>query len=188
MSDHSHPIDKDLDDDLHEHHAPGGLSKYLAVFLALCVLTAISYAVGNSQTLRNQSPEAMWAMMMAVSCAKAMLVIMFFMHLMWEANWKYVLTIPASMMSIFLLLMLIPDIARRTEKYSAQRWLHAPVPQASHDHAHAADAHDGDHAHDAGSSHDDHPHSEPAGKSGATEHKNTEPSAAEPAGEHKSER
>ena len=32
-----------------------------------------------------------------------MLVIMFFMHLMWEANWKYVLTIPASMMSIFLL-------------------------------------------------------------------------------------
>lgn len=183
MADHAHPIDKDLDDDLHEHHAPGGLSKYLAVFLALCVLTAISYAVGNSQTLREQSPGTMWAMMMAVSCAKAMLVIMFFMHLMWEANWKYVLTIPASMMSIFLLLMLIPDIARRTEKYSAQRWLHAPVPQASHDHAHAAGAHDGDHAQGAGSNHDDHPHSEPAGKSGNAEHK-----TAEPAGEHKSER
>jgi cytochrome c oxidase subunit 4 len=112
-----------------------------------------------------------------------MLVIMFFMHLMWEENWKYVLTIPASMMSIFLLLMLIPDIARRTEKYSAQRWLHAPVPQAPHDHAHPAGAHDGDHAPEAGSSHDDHPHSEPAGKSGDAEHK-----AAEPASEHKPER
>ena len=33
---------------------------------------------------------------------------------MWEANWKYVLTIPASMMSIFLVLMLVPDIGRRT--------------------------------------------------------------------------
>ena len=32
--------------------------------------------------------------MMAVSCTKAMLVILFFMHVKYEANWKYVLTIP----------------------------------------------------------------------------------------------
>ena len=70
----------------------------------------------------------MWAMMMAVSCAKAMLVILFFMHVMWEANWKYVLTIPASMMSMFLLLMLIPDIGRRTVRYSEERWYYAPKP------------------------------------------------------------
>ena len=36
----------------------------------------------------------MWAFMMAVSCTKAMLVILFFMHVKYEANWKYVLTIP----------------------------------------------------------------------------------------------
>ena len=72
----------------------------------------------------------MWAMMMAVSCAKAMLVILFFMHMKWEANWKYVLTIPASMMSIFLLLMLVPDIGRRTDNYSEERWLHAAEPAA----------------------------------------------------------
>jgi cytochrome c oxidase subunit 4 len=144
--------DKDLDD-LHEHHAPGGLMKYLAVFVALCVLTAISYAVGNSQALRDNSPGVMWAMMMAVSCAKAMLVIMFFMHLMWEANWKYVLTIPASMMSIFLLLMLVPDIGRRTEKYASERWLHAPRPQAPHGHAHAPAAFHEDRPHDPGEAH-----------------------------------
>ena len=153
MAEHAHTIeDKDLDADIHEHHAPGGLMKYLAVFAALLVLTAISFAVGSSQSLRENSPGVMMAMMMAVSCAKAMLVILFFMHLMWEANWKYVLTIPASLMSIFLLLMLVPDIGRRVEKYAEERWLHAPVP-ATHDaHAHAKGegAHDDTHDHSGG--------------------------------------
>src|SRR4029453_2937716 len=112
----------------HEHgHA--GVGKYVMVFTARCVLTAFSFLVGNSATLRENSPGAMWAMMMAVSCAKAMLVILFFMHMLWEANWKYVLTIPASMMSIFLLLMLVPDIGRRTTRYSEERWLYAAEPK-----------------------------------------------------------
>ena len=72
--------------------------------------------------------------MMAVSCTKAMLVIMFFMHLLWEANWKWVLTIPASFMSIFLMLMLVPDIGWRQNNgyahYSRERWLFAADPPA----------------------------------------------------------
>jgi cytochrome c oxidase subunit 4 len=44
------------------------------------------------------------------------------MHLKWEANWKYVLTIPASIMGLFLLVMLIPDIGNRTRRYSEIRW------------------------------------------------------------------
>jgi len=151
MAEHAHPIeDNDLEADIHEHHAPGGLMKYLAVFVALCVLTAISFAVGSSQTLRENSPGVMMAMMMAVSCAKAMLVILFFMHMMWEANWKYVLTIPASLMSMFLLLMLVPDIGRRVEKYAEERWLFAPVPQvhSAHAPAPAEGVHGDDHAHE----------------------------------------
>lgn len=155
MAEHAHPIeDQELDAEIHEHHAPGGLMKYLAVFVALCALTGVSYAVGNSQTLRENSPVVMWAMMMAVSCAKAMLVILCFMHLWWEANWKYVLTIPASMMSMFLLLMLIPDIGRRVEKYAEERWFQAPIPQVHT--AHKQTAHD--HAPAEGASHDDHVH------------------------------
>src|SRR5207253_10506918 len=103
------------------------------------------FAVGNSQTLRHNSPGSMWAMMMAVSCCKALLVILFFMHLLWEANWKYVLTIPASMMSIFLLLMLVPDIGRRTARYSEERWLYAAQPRAK-DQGEAAKTHT-DHDH-----------------------------------------
>src|SRR5438067_10603065 len=113
-----------------QEHGHAGSGKYVAVFIALCVLTAISFGVGNWPTLRHNAPGTMWAMMMAVSCAKAMLVILFFMHLLWEANWKYVLTIPSAMMSLFLLLMLVPDIGRRTDRYAEERWLYAAEPKA----------------------------------------------------------
>jgi cytochrome c oxidase subunit IV len=128
---HGHNTRDDLQG-AHDNHAPHGVGKYVAVFVALCVLTAISFAVGNSQQLRQNSPGVMWAMMMAVSSAKAMLVILFFMHLRWEANWKYVLTVPASIMSVFLALMLVPDIGLRTLHYSATRWLYAAEPGSRH--------------------------------------------------------
>ena len=41
---------------------------------------------------------------------------LFFMHLKYEANWKYVLTIPASIMAIFLILALVPDVKWRFEE------------------------------------------------------------------------
>ena len=74
-------------------------------------------------------PVSAWAGMMAVSCGKAMLVVMFFMHLKWEANWKYVLTIPAMMMSVFLVCMLIPDVGLRQKRYSEERIMHAASVQ-----------------------------------------------------------
>jgi cytochrome c oxidase subunit IV len=136
-----------------QEHGHTGVGKYVVVFTLLCILTAVSFAVGNSHDLRANSPGTMWAMMMAVSCCKALLVILFFMHVLWEANWKYVLTIPATMMSLFLLLMLVPDIGRRTEKYSEERWLHAaepkpekPAGQRAHDSEHDhADHNQGEH-------------------------------------------
>jgi cytochrome c oxidase subunit 4 len=137
-----------------DQYGHGGVGQYLIVFVCLCVLTAISFAVGNSQNLRDNAPGVMWAMMMAVSCAKALLVILFFMHLKWEANWKYVLTVPASIMSIFLLLMLTPDIGRRTNRYSDERWRFAPQPVVLHEEdADAAGTHAG---------HGDHPPAAPA--------------------------
>ena len=128
----------------HGDHGHGGLGKYIAVFIALCVLTAISFATAHFM----MGPDAQGAtqlvgrvVMIAVSCCKALLVMLFFMHLIREANWKYVLTIPASIMSIFLLLMLFPDVLDRTRTYSEERWLHAPTPPPpkAHD-AHAPEA------------------------------------------------
>jgi cytochrome c oxidase subunit 4 len=133
-----------------QEHGHAGVGKYVVVFILLCILTAISFAVGNYPPLRENSPGAMWAMMMAVSCCKALLVILFFMHVLWEANWKYVLTIPATMMSLFLLLMLIPDIGRRMERYSEERWLYAAEPKPKKAAADHAESHDHDHADKAG--------------------------------------
>ena len=135
---HDSPADHD--------HGHGGSGKYWLVFVALCVLTTMSFFTYSDYWPFHDTPAVGWVFMMAVSCTKAMLVISFFMHLLWEANWKYVLTIPASMMSLFLLLMLVPDIGRRTARYSEERWLSAPVPEKTADEKAAAHDHDHDHA------------------------------------------
>lgn len=129
----------------------GGVGKYLAVFAALCVLTGASFFTYSSYWPFGK--HVAWAFMMAVSCTKAMLVIMFFMHLFWEANWKWVLTVPATFMSVFLVLMLVPDIGWRQNngfaRYSLERLRYEADPPAveaaemqaaerelSHEHAH----------------------------------------------------
>jgi cytochrome c oxidase subunit 4 len=112
MSEHAHHTE-------HEHH--GGIGIYVAVFLGLCTLSAMSFLT-YFEFWRNHVPtEVSRAFMMAVSCTKAMLVIMFFMHLKWEANWKWVLTIPASIMSALLIFALVPDIGLRMRSASYDR-------------------------------------------------------------------
>jgi len=113
-------------------HGHGGSGKYWAVFLALCLLTSASFFTYSDLWPFHDTPSIGWAFMMAVSCTKATLVILFFMHLLWEANWKYVLTIPAATMSLFLLLMLVPDVGLRTRRYSEARWRHAATPIVEH--------------------------------------------------------
>ena len=89
-------VDPHHDGDDHGH---GGVGKYLIVFAALIVLTGASFFTYTHYWPFKEDKHVTWAFMMAVSCTKAMLVIMFFMHLLWEANWKWVLTIPAAAVS-----------------------------------------------------------------------------------------
>ena len=136
----AHPPEHMHGHDNPHQHAHGGLGKYLAVFAALCVLTGISFGVANSTLMESKFTG--WAIMMAVSCAKALLVIAFFMHLIWEANWKYVLTIPASIMSCFLVLMLVPDVGYRTRHYSEERLLYsAPAVEGERSVTHGGEHH-----------------------------------------------
>ncbi|MBL6713210.1 MAG: cytochrome C oxidase subunit IV family protein [Pirellulales bacterium] len=106
----------------------GGLRVYVAVFVALCVLTTMSFFTYSPLWPWRDEPQVGWAFMMAVSCTKAMLVVLFFMHVLWEANWKYVLTIPAAMMAIFLAIMLVPDIGYRSRMVSQERLLYMARP------------------------------------------------------------
>lgn len=109
----------------HGDHGHGGTGVYLKVFLALCVLTTMSFFTYSDLWPFHDTPAVGWIFMLAVSCTKALLVMTFFMHLLWEANWKYVLTIPASLMSVFLVIALIPDVGQRVRTYSEERLLYS---------------------------------------------------------------
>ena len=111
----------------------GGVGKYIVVFIVLCILTGASFFTCSPYWPFHDTPSIGWAFMMAVSCTKAMLVILFFMHLLWEANWKYILTIPAMFMSVFLVCMLIPDVGLRAQHYSEERQIFAAEAVDQHD-------------------------------------------------------
>jgi len=121
-----------------EHHGEHShLKLFIGVAIALAVLTGLSFSTEFLFENNIISKGMSWFLMMVVSCAKAMLVIVYFMHLKWETNWKWVLTIPASVMSLFLVLMLIPDVGNRTNHYTRERLDHAALPTKpeSDDHA-----------------------------------------------------
>jgi cytochrome c oxidase subunit 4 len=131
MTDHATTHHVTVGTDAHDE-PHGGVGKYIFVFVALCLLTSGSFLTYFPFWRTHVPIEASRALMMAISCTKAMLVIMFFMHLLWEANWKWVLTIPATFMSVFLMLMLVPDIGWRKDNgfahYSQERLLYAADP------------------------------------------------------------
>ena len=119
MSDHDVNTEDHEDHEDHDH-----MPTFNRVFVGLMVCTAISTLVGIliSKGVFDGNELSGWGIMLTVSCVKAFLVITFFMHLKWEVGtWKWVLTIPASIMSLFLILMLVPDVGMRTNHYTDER-------------------------------------------------------------------
>lgn len=149
MPAHEHSSHADEHAPLHAHSHTG---QYFAVFLALCVLSAMSFLTYTDFWRQRFPIEAGRTFMMAVSCTKAMLVILFFMHVKYEANWKYVLTIPPAIMAVFLMLALVPDIGLRGRKTSPERAARMAQPAASETHGAAdrAEHGSGESSHDAG--------------------------------------
>lgn len=130
MTEHTGPHDPHLGYDGYPVADHGhGIGKYIVVFFALCLLTLCSFFTYTEFWREHMPPGVGWAFMMAVSCTKAMLVVLFFMHLKYEADWKYVLTIPASIMSLFLAFALVPDVGLRVRKYSEERFEHVGTLQ-----------------------------------------------------------
>ena len=111
--DHGHAAHAHGDDHGHAEHGHGSTGLYLSVTGALMVLTLGSFLT-YWPTFRETVPlQARWLFMMAIAVTKASLVMLFFMHLKWEANWKWILTVPASLMSLLLVLALVPDVGLR---------------------------------------------------------------------------
>ncbi len=98
---------------------------FVVIFLLLCALTLTSFWIANSHLMETRAVG--WTAMMAVAVAKALLVILFFMHLWWERRWKYVLTLPALVLGLVLVLLLVPDVGLRTDTWSNTRRNAAPM-------------------------------------------------------------
>jgi len=79
---------------------------YLAIFFVLCGCTALSVIF---DVLHMSKPVTI-VLVLAVACAKALCVMMFFMHLKFEGNWKFVLLTPTTILAIGLPLALYPDV------------------------------------------------------------------------------
>ncbi len=90
-------------------HDSGGHShvNYFAIFIALCVCTALSVAFD----VVDMKKSVVAVLAMAIAVAKAQFVMRYFMHLKFEGLWKYVLLLPTAILATGLPIALAPDIA-----------------------------------------------------------------------------
>ena len=78
----------------------------MAIFFVLCVCTALSVIFD----VVHLSKPITIVLVMSVAITKALCVMMFFMHLKFEGNWKFVLLAPTTILAIGLPLALFPDV------------------------------------------------------------------------------
>ncbi|WP_373650794.1 cytochrome C oxidase subunit IV family protein [Schlesneria sp. DSM 10557] len=88
-----------------QHESHGGV--YFKVFLALCVFTLISVA---ADLVGMPNKIMLGAIVLAVAVAKALCVLMYFMHLKFERAWKYLLLVPTTIIALAIPVSLRPDI------------------------------------------------------------------------------
>lgn len=88
----------------HESHG----RTYLLVFAALCVLTALSVL---ADVVHLADKNVLRVIVLAIAAAKALCVMLYFMHLKFERAWKYVLLAPTIILAMSLPFALAPDIS-----------------------------------------------------------------------------
>jgi cytochrome c oxidase subunit IV len=119
---------------------------YWAIFGVLCVLTLVSW-------IADELGHKGWALtliVLAVASAKAMFVMMYFMHLKFEGKWKFVLLAPTTVLALAIPAALMPDIGSHYYDYQVPQLEddgydpgHAhPPAHAPHGQAEAAPKHD----------------------------------------------
>jgi cytochrome c oxidase subunit 4 len=86
-------------------HGPG-IKAYMVVFAALSIFTAISFLI-NATVGRNMTGLML---ILSVAICKAVLVGLYFMHLVVDWRRFYFLIFPAFILGAMLMVVLLPDI------------------------------------------------------------------------------
>ena len=89
-----------------EVHAGHHHVNYQAVFVALCVCTALSIVFD----LVHLPKTIIVALVLAVATANALFVLTYFMHLKFEGAWKYIILAPTAILAVGLMVALAPDV------------------------------------------------------------------------------
>ena len=89
-----------------EHHEGPGFQAYMVVFLALSTFTAISFLV-NATVGRNMTGLVI---ILGVAVIKAILVGLYFMHLVVDWGRLYYLNFPTFILAAMFITVLMPDI------------------------------------------------------------------------------
>ena len=122
-------------DDHGDHHAP-----YFMVFVALCVCTLLSAAADIVDLRAMLGYFGLVVIVFSIAVAKALFVMVYFMHLKFEGRWKYVLLAPTVILAIGLPLALLPDIGvHYYTELSTQK-------QFAAEHGHVHGGHDSEHS------------------------------------------
>jgi cytochrome c oxidase subunit IV len=91
-----------MSDEHNTHHV-----NYLLIFITLCGCTLLSIIF---DVVEISNKGVLITLVLGVAVAKALFVMLFFMHLKFEGNWKFVLLAPTTILAIGLPLALLPDI------------------------------------------------------------------------------
>jgi cytochrome c oxidase subunit 4 len=94
--------------DLGAHEDAHPYVNYWAIFGFLCVLTGLS-VVADWVGGKNKG-VVLVIVVLAIACAKALFVMMYFMHLKFEGKWKFVLLAPTCVLALAIPAALMPDI------------------------------------------------------------------------------
>lgn len=117
----------------HDEHHPH--VNYMAIFIALCVCTALS-AIFDLLPLNRRTIAVL---VLAVAVAKAQYVMRYFMHLKFEGKWKYVLLLPTAILACGIPLALAPDIGLHYYQPATTQVRHESTARGGHEeHAEAA--------------------------------------------------
>ena len=89
--------------------------KYSTIFFALCICTVLSIIfdfidLREKNLLGLNGVVLLSLVVLSIACAKALFVMIYFMHLKFEGRWKYVLLSPTIILAIGLTVAMIPDI------------------------------------------------------------------------------
>ena len=90
----------------HEQH-DSQAATYFLVFLALCVFTGLSVV---ADLVHMADKNVLRVIVLAIATAKALCVLLYFMHLKFERAWKYLLLVPTLILASALPFALMPDV------------------------------------------------------------------------------